>query len=64
MNRTSSIQRYTKQLPFHNMQVAICCGVYLFGVKGLYFFAVNNQAFTVDPKCHRNMLPTSEGTQL
>jgi len=46
------------------MKVAICCEVYLFGVTGLYFFVVNNQAFTVDPKCHCNILPTSKGTQL
>jgi len=61
---SNSLQHYTERLPLHNMKVAICCGVYLFGVTGLYFFVVNNQAFIVDPKCHRNMLPTSEGTQL
>ena len=58
----NSLQHYTKWLPFHNMKVAICCGVYLFGVTGLYFFAVNNPAFIVHPKCHCNMLPKSEGT--
>jgi hypothetical protein len=64
INCSSSLQRYTKQLPLQSIRVAISCGVYLFGVTTPYFFGVNNHAITVEPEFYCNTLQTFLATQV